>query len=162
MYLLLVLKYFNSNGWLSLHHITPFLALRMHPEESIILRRFLVVMAWYNPLWAVRLSQKYITSYVCPWERVCSNSEAMGGYCSPPPPHLPVWESTPKSWISFRGGEGGWQEKLMDIAQDDTKETGRCLHKHVYSCLGIWVRFWNTSMAMDCSHCTISHHFSPW
>ncbi len=157
MYSLSVLKYFNSNGWFSLHHITPFLTLRMHPE-SIILRQLLVVIAWYNPLWAGRLPQKYITSCMGLWERVCSNSEAMGGYCSPPPPHLPVWESTPKSGVLV----GGPQEKLMDIAQDDTKETGRCLHKHVYSYLGIWARFWNTSMAMGCSHCTISHHFSPW
>ena len=113
---------------------------------------------WYNPLWAVRLSQKYITSYVYPWERVCSNSEAMGGYCSPPPPHLPVWESTPKSGIYMFF----WQEKLMLMAQDDTKEAGRCLYRHLHSYICICYWFWNTSIAMDGSHCTISHHFLHW
>ena len=50
----------------------------------------------------------------------------------------------------------------MVMAQHDTKETCRCLHRHLHSCIGIQARFWNTSLAMDDSHCTISHHFSCW
>ena len=60
-----VLKYFISNGWLSLYHIPSFLMLRVH-QKSSILTWFLVVMEWYNPLWAWRLSQKFLTSYMGP------------------------------------------------------------------------------------------------
>ena len=50
----------------------------------------------------------------------------------------------------------------MVIARNDTKEAGWWLCRYLSSYICIQAKFWDSSVTMDGSRCTIAHHFLYW